>query len=347
MHLAGVVGRDQRCGSRATCLDDRCAVEQEQGDLAPHRLGHLVPAQVAGERRHLIGDTDVGRAHAVGGSGRPARAAERSAAAAATSAAPASSSRSPRRNFGPDTFSAATILPGRVAHRRGGGDEARLHLLVGDRVAALAADRDAAGELLQAAWRSRAERPERHAAEHAPEAGVVLVEEQHLADRGAVGRRLASDPAAGLEARRRRLREQRERPRALQDREERALLERVDELPQDRPGEVEQAPVAGQAGERVDPPAEPVGEAVGIAIDEPEGGERLQRARHLALLATEQIGDARDAETAALDGRLRAEREQHLEAAANARLAIAGRDRRAHTISIIAGCSITNHRCRI
>ena len=132
--------------------------------------------------------------------------------------------------------------------------------------------------------------------------------------------------------------------RALQDGEERSFLERVHEALENRPGEVEQAPVAGQAGERVDPPAEAVGQGVGIAIDEPERRERLQRARYLALLAAEQVGDARDPETPALDCGFGAEREEHLEASTDARLAVAGRD---HLAGRIAGCSITNHCCRI
>ena len=119
-------------------------------------------------------------------------------------------------------------------------------------------------------------------------AGRSWSKQQRLADRGAVRRRHAARPSRSP-ARRSAGDSDRivSAVGALQHREERALLERRHQPAQHGPRVVEQAPLAGQAGERVHAPAEAVGERVGVAVDEAVVGERLERARDLALLAAE------------------------------------------------------------
>src|SRR6266545_7784596 len=102
----------------------------------------------------------------------------------------------------------------------------------------------------------------------------------------------------------------------------RALLELGDEPAQERARLLEQPWLPGELRERVDLPAEPVGHRLTVALDETVLGERLERARHLTLLAIEVLGDARDAHTALLDRLVGGERQEHLDAPADAGLAI-------------------------
>ena len=96
--------------------------------------------------------------------------------------------------------------------------------------------------------------------------------------------------------------------RSLSHREVDALVELADERPQDGRGGGEQACVAGPSGERVDAPAEPIGEALGVALDVPVLGEGLQRPRELALVVPAQLCEPHHAEAACPSARRRGAR---------------------------------------
>src|SRR5918999_3521794 len=85
------------------------------------------------------------------------------------------------------------------------------------------------------------------------------------------------------------------------------------EPPQGRRSEGEQTAPTGLNGERVDTGAEPVLEGVRVAVYEAQLGQRLERARDLALLAAEQSGHTHHSEAAVRGGGLVAEREQDVE----------------------------------
>ena len=112
-----------------------------------------------------------------------------------------------------------------------------------------------------------------------------------------------------------RLREDRQHARALAHREVGALAELLHEAVQEARRRCQQARLARARGEHEDLPADAVGERVGVALDEAVLGERGERARDLALVAADELGQAHDAEPAAARGLRPRERLQYGEAA--------------------------------
>ncbi len=94
----------------------------------------------------------------------------------------------------------------------------------------------------------------------------------------------------------------------------RALFEGPDELAQTTWCGGREPLLTGDGRQREDAPAEAVGESLRIALHETVVGEHLQRARDLALLPADELGDARHAELPAL-----VEGEQDRESAFQAR----------------------------
>ena len=215
VHLGRVVGGDQRRGRGAAGLADGDVVEQRERDVAPDGTRHGLPAELAGEAEDLLADGGCRGAHEAARRGLPDRVAP-SSCAAATSAAPDLVQPLAEAELGRGDVERRDDAAGAVAHRHRGRDEPELELLVGDRVAALARDVDAPGELLDVAGGVRPEAAELRVAEEAVERRPVVVEQQRLAHRRAVRRRHAADPADRLHRVRRRLGQDRQRVGALQ-----------------------------------------------------------------------------------------------------------------------------------
>ena len=116
---------------------------------------------------------------------------------------------------------------------------------------------------------------------------------------------------------------------SAEDTEVDALAERAGEAADDRLGGSDEGRVARACGDAEERPAEAVGPGARIAVDEAVLVERPQRARDLALVLAEELGEAQDAEAA---GRARLVGVEGLEDAEPA---------------TEAGCGICNHCCSI
>jgi len=98
----------------------------------------------------------------------------------------------------------------------------------------------------------------------------------------------------------------------------RRLAEPRDELTTDRWRFFEQMLVSGVRGQGKETPAQPVVEAFGVAIYQAVLSEGLQRARYLALLTPDLSRDAHDAEPTVPGRVLASQRDQDVEATAEA-----------------------------
>ena len=106
-----------------------------------------------------------------------------------------------------------------------------------------------------------------------------------------------------------------------------ALAERAGEAADDRLGGSDEGRVARAGGDAEERPAEAVGAGSRIAVDEAVLVERAQRARDLALVLAEELGEAEDAEAAGRARLLGVERLEDAEPATE------------------TGCGICNHCC--
>ncbi len=105
----------------------------------------------------------------------------------------------------------------------------------------------------------------------------------------------------------------------------RALAEAGDQVEEERPGGVEQAPAARNLGHGIDAPAQTVGAGVRVAVDEAVLRQRRKRARDLGLLAAHHARHAGHAQPALGRGLVAREREKRLDAPTDAGLALGHR----------------------
>src|SRR5665809_35652 len=95
------------------------------------------------------------------------------------------------------------------------------------------------------------------------------------------------------------------------------LAELVYQAPEVGGRQRENPAAPGARGKRVELPAQPVFECVWVAVDEALRGQDLQRARHLALLAAEQLGNSHHAEPAVVGGLILTQRKEDVQGAAD------------------------------